>query len=173
MRIGELAGRLGLNPRTIRYYESIDLLPAPARDDSGYRQYGQPDVERVAFIRSAQRLGLALDEIREVLALRYRGEAPCGYVRELLGRELADIDRRMQELQNLRGELAALERRAREAPAGGGICGLIEHVRQRSGPEGSSQRRAQPPAATKPLTGGSARSLRRGRPKAAAEAGIG
>lgn len=132
MRIGELAGRLGLNPRTIRYYESIGLLPPPARDDSGYREYGETDIERVAFIRSAQRLGLALDEIGEVLALRDRGEAPCGYVRELIGREVADIDRRVQELQDLRRELSALERRAREAPGDGAICGLIEHVRRRA-----------------------------------------
>lgn len=81
MRIGELAARLGLNTRTIRYYESIALLPEPERTASGYRTYDEADVERLAFIKSAQRLGLALDEIREVLALRERGVTPCGYVR--------------------------------------------------------------------------------------------
>lgn len=112
MRIGELAARLGLNTRTIRYYESIALLPEPERTASGYRTYDEADVERLAFIKSAQRLGLALDEIREVLALRERGETPCGYVRGLIQKEVADIDRRLDELRRLRQELVALDERA-------------------------------------------------------------
>jgi DNA-binding transcriptional MerR regulator len=105
VRIGELAEHMALNPRTIRYYESIRLLPEPDRTASGYRAYDEADVERLAFIRSAQRLGLALDEIREVLALRERGEVPCGYVRELISKEIVDVDRRLEELRGLRQEL--------------------------------------------------------------------
>jgi DNA-binding transcriptional MerR regulator len=132
VRIGELAERMALNPRTIRYYESIGLLPVPERTASGYRAYDEADVDRLAFIKSAQRLGLALDEIREVLALRDRGEAPCGYVRELISKEIVDIDRRLKELRGLRQELVALDQRADTADAGSGrVCGLIEHVRQR------------------------------------------
>lgn len=133
MRIGELAERLGLNTKTIRYYESIGLLPEPERTPSGYRTYEEVDAERLVFIKAAQRLGLALDEIREVLALRDRGEAPCGYVRGLIRNEIADIDRRLDELQDLRKELVALDRRATDADRGNGrFCELIEHVRQRS-----------------------------------------
>ncbi|MDP9402395.1 MAG: heavy metal-responsive transcriptional regulator [Actinomycetota bacterium] len=132
MRIGELAERMALNPRTIRYYESIGLLPDPERTASGYRAYGEADVDRLAFIRSAQRLGLALDEIREVFALRDRGEAPCAYVRGLISKEIVEIDRRLKELRGLRQELVALDQRADKADAGSGrVCGLIEHVRQR------------------------------------------
>lgn len=132
MRIGELAERMALNPRTIRYYESIGLLPEPDRTASGYRAYDEADVDRLAFIRSAQRLGLALDEIREVLALRERGEVPCGYVRELISKEIIDVDRRLEELRVLRQELVALDERADKADRGSGrVCGLIEHVRQR------------------------------------------
>jgi DNA-binding transcriptional MerR regulator len=132
--IGELADRLGLNTRTIRYYESIELLPEPERSTSGYRVYDEGDVDRLGFIKSAQRLGLALDEIREVLAFRDRGEAPCEYVSGLITKEVTDIDRRLKELRHLRRELVALKARAGEVDGRSGrICGLIEHVRQRSG----------------------------------------
>ncbi len=133
MRIGELGERLGVNTKTIRYYESIGLVPEPERTSSGYRIYSEADVERLVFIKSAQRLGLALDEVREILALRERGEAPCDYVRGLISQEVADIDHRLEELQGLREELVALERRAQDtAGTKGSICGLIEHVRQRT-----------------------------------------
>ncbi len=134
MHIGDLAERIGVNTKTIRYYESIGLVPEAERSASGYRVYNEGDVERLLFIKSAQRLGLALDEVREILALRERGEAPCGYVRGLISQEVTDIDRRLRELRHLRRELVALERRAQESPsAEGTICGLIEHVRQKSG----------------------------------------
>jgi DNA-binding transcriptional MerR regulator len=130
MRIGELAGRLGLNPRTIRFYERIGLLPEPDRTPSGYRRYDHADVERLQFIRAAQRLGLTLDEIGEILALRDGGQQPCGYVREVLRREVAAIDHRIRELRALRTELAALDARADELPEPpGAICRLIDHVR--------------------------------------------
>lgn len=131
MRIGELARRLGLNPKTIRYYEHRGLLPAPARTPSGYRLYGEDDVERLGFIRSAQRLGMTLDEIGEVLALREHGQQPCAYVRQVLRREVAAIDQRVRELRHLRRELTALEAMADELPeAPGSICRLVDHVRQ-------------------------------------------
>ncbi len=131
MLTGELAERLGINPRTIRYYESIGLLPEPERSDSGYRVYDESDVERLVFIKAAQRVGLVLDEAREILALRDRGEAPCAYVRGVLSRQVADIDRQLEELHRLREQLVALDLRAQEVPAEGAICGLIEHVRQK------------------------------------------
>lgn len=132
MLIGELAERLGINPRTIRYYESIGLLPEPERSKSGYRVYQEADVERLVFVKAAQRLGLALDEVGEILALRERGQPPCAYVRTVLRRQVSDIDRQLQELHHLREQLVALDLQAQEAPAiEGTICGLIEHVRQR------------------------------------------
>ncbi|MHB1064860.1 MAG: MerR family transcriptional regulator [Georgenia sp.] len=77
MRIGELAREGGVNPKTIRYYESIGLLPEPDRTASGYRDYEPSDLARLTFIRSAKRLGISLDEIREILAFQQRGEARC------------------------------------------------------------------------------------------------
>ncbi|MBA2319525.1 MAG: heavy metal-responsive transcriptional regulator [Deltaproteobacteria bacterium] len=129
MRIGQLAERLGVNTRTIRYYERIGLLPEPERRPSGYRMYGAEDAERLAFVRSAQRFGLKLDEIREVLAFRDRGERPCVYVLETVRREVADLDRRIAGLDAARTQLAGLLARAESLPAsvGGRYCELLEH----------------------------------------------
>jgi DNA-binding transcriptional MerR regulator len=132
MRIGELAARLAINPKTIRYYEGISLLPDPKRTASGYRTYDEDDVERLRFIKTAQRLGITLDEIREILAFRERGDRPCEYVRGVLRREVAEIDQRLAELTALRDDLVALEDMADQLPeSSAGTCQLIEHVRQR------------------------------------------
>ena len=137
MRIGQLADQLGINPKTIRYYEGIGLLPEPERTPARYRVYDDADVERVTFIKTAQRLGITLDEIREILALRERGEQPCAYVRDVLRREVAEIGQRITEMTVLRDELVALMELAEEVPSGPvGTCQLIDHVRQQatSGP---------------------------------------
>lgn len=132
MRIGQLAERLGITTKTIRFYESIGLLPDPARSASGYRSYEEPDADRLTFIRTAQRLGLSLDEIKEIIAFRDRGERPCGYVGEVLDRQVADLDRRIREMRDLRDELKSLQRQARLAgQSDGEYCGVIEHVHLR------------------------------------------
>lgn len=131
MRIGELAARLAINPKTIRYYEGIGLLPDPERTASGYRLYGEDDVERLTFIKTAQRLGITLDEIKEILSFRESGDQPCDYVRNVLRREVTEIDRRLAELTALRDELVDLENLADQLPEAPGGCRFIEHVRQR------------------------------------------
>ena len=129
MRIGELADRVGVTTKTIRFYESIRLLPEPPRTPSGYRDYAEADAERLTFIRTAQRLGLSLDEIGEIIALRDRGEQPCAYVAEVLHRQASELDRRIREMRGLRDELRALEVRAAAAGDDGRYCGVIEHGR--------------------------------------------
>ncbi|MEU7401895.1 heavy metal-responsive transcriptional regulator [Streptomyces sp. NPDC044948] len=129
MRIGELAAELGVTPKTIRFYESGGLLPAPERTSAGYRVYGPQDVERLAFIKSAQRLGLSLDDIREILVFRDQGEPPCHHVRQLLTRQAADIQRRIDELQALREQLLDLEGRTRGlAVTDTGYCAIVSHA---------------------------------------------
>lgn len=128
MRIGELADEVGVNPKTVRYYESIGLLPDPARTDAGYRVYGADDVDRLAFIRRAQQLELTLDEIREILALRETSQRPCDYVLSVAQRHLTDLDDRITQMQRARAELAALIEHAAQAPADpDAYCSLIEH----------------------------------------------
>lgn len=131
MRIGELAEAAGVNPKTIRYYEDVGLLPQPCREANGYRRYDDGDLERLAFIRRAQQLELRLDEIREILALRESQQRPCDYVLRVADERITDLDDRIAAMQRTRDELHALLTRAqRLPPADGAYCGLIEHEPQ-------------------------------------------
>lgn len=137
MRIGELAERLGVTTKAIRFYEQIGLLPDPTRTPSGYRSYQDVDAERLVFIKTAQRLGLSLDEIKEIIAFRDRGERPCGYVAEVLQRQVTDLDERIREMATLRDELRRLQARAASgATTNSKYCGVIEHphLRQKAPP---------------------------------------
>jgi DNA-binding transcriptional MerR regulator len=127
LKIGQLARRWGLNPRTLRYYESIGLLPPPPRTEGCYRLYSEEDERRLQFVLQAKHLGFSLDEIRRILELGHR-EAPCAYVRETLGRHLAALDERINALERLRAELAAMATAWQEQGdvAVGRICALIE-----------------------------------------------
>jgi DNA-binding transcriptional MerR regulator len=130
MTIGQLARRLGVNPRTIRYYERIGLIPHPERSQGGYRLYGAEDEERVRFIKSAQRVGLNLGEIKETLAFRDRGEPPCNYVAEVIDRRLREVTQRLRDLRTFKRELTELRDRIRAAgPApqrGDSYCHYIQ-----------------------------------------------
>ncbi len=140
MRIGELAGRAGVNPKTIRYYESIGLLPEPPRLSSGYREYTDEDVDRLGFVKTAQRLGLSLSEIAEILGFRERAERPCDYVLEVLDRQVADLDRRIAEMVQLRHELVSLKAEADRLPRdGASYCAVIEHARAVPVPFGATR----------------------------------
>lgn len=134
VRIGELARRVGVNPKTVRYYENIGLLASAERTSAGYRVYGEGDADRVGFIKAAQRLGMRLDEIAEVLALRDADTRPCGYVRRVLHEHVVSIDDRIAELRRLRTQLVDLDTRAEELAAdpdvGAASCPLIDHVRR-------------------------------------------
>lgn len=113
VRIGELADRSGVPVKTIRYYENVGLLAPPARTPSGYRDYDDTASERLAFVRAAQSVGLTLGEIREIVALRDRGETPCGHVVDLLHRRADEIGERIRALRDLERELHRLADRAR------------------------------------------------------------
>ncbi len=117
MLIGELARSTGINPKTIRYYEEVGLLPPAARLPSGYRQYGAEDVERLEFIRNAKALSVTLEEIKEVLAFRDRGVAPCPYVLKLLDAKVKEIQGRIRGLRMLAEDLRRLQRAAVKIPA--------------------------------------------------------
>jgi DNA-binding transcriptional MerR regulator len=113
--IGDVARQLDLTVKTIRYYESLGLLGAPQRTETGYRVYADQDVERLRFIKGAKALGLSLAEIKEIVGIWGEGVAPCGHVEHMLNEKLADLDRRIQELVTFRdalttymGQLASL-----------------------------------------------------------------
>jgi DNA-binding transcriptional MerR regulator len=113
MRIGALAAKSGLNAQTIRYYESLDLLPEPERTPAGYRDYGADVAERLRFIRDAQACGLSLDEVQTLLSMKDAGQATCEHTLAFLERHIADIDAQIVRLQAARAEMQHLARRAR------------------------------------------------------------
>lgn len=130
MQISELARQSGVPAKTIRYYESVGLLSAPARADNNYRSYEAAVLERLRFIASARSLGFALADIGELLAARDAGDAPCERVLEALDAQLATLDRRIADLLALREDLRALrvegERRPRDQGASGEcVCYLV------------------------------------------------
>ncbi len=130
MKIGEVAKATGLTTKTIRYYELFRLMEAPERTESGYRLYGQEDVERLEFVKKGKRLGLSLEEIREILQLHAQRQAPCVHVLALLDQKLDQVDAIMRDLDEFRQELMQLRAesqvRLEQLPEDARICGIIE-----------------------------------------------
>lgn len=129
--IGQAAAEAGLTAKTLRYYETMRLLPAPDRTESGYRVYSPAEVRRLGFIVKAKRLGLTLREIREILAIRDGGQVPCIHVQHLLLRKARDVESRIAELTALKRELQRLARRcAREIKTGSqaAVCPHVESL---------------------------------------------
>ncbi len=116
MRIKDLALQTGVSTKTIRYYESVGLLLAPGRSANNYRQYSADDVERLRFIASARSLGLSPADIREILAARDHGIAPCERVLLALDQCVADIDRRLAGMLALRETVDSLRREGATRP---------------------------------------------------------
>jgi len=108
MRIGHLAGKAGVAVDTVRYYERQGLLPQPLRRPSGYRDYGDDDLQQLRFVRRCKALGFTLEETRELLRLNADPKADRAEVRALTERRLADVDAKLRELQVLRDSLAEL-----------------------------------------------------------------
>lgn len=107
LTIGELAGELRLNPKTIRYYEEVGLIPEPRRSESGYRLYSRYELERLRLIKRAKLLGLSLVEIRELVA--YAVDGRCGIMEDrlfsLVKAKLNEIDQKIEDLVIFRDNL--------------------------------------------------------------------
>ncbi|WP_433723654.1 heavy metal-responsive transcriptional regulator [Actinoplanes sp. CA-051413] len=108
LRVAELAAAAGVPSDTVRYYERFGLLPAPARTSAGYRAYDPAAVDRLRFIQGAQRLGLKLRDIGDLLAVRDTGVCPCEPAEDLLRRRLAELDVEMARLAALRADMVAM-----------------------------------------------------------------
>lgn len=91
---------------------------------------------RLTFIRTAQRLGITLHEVKEILSIRDRGETPCTYVREVLDTQLGTIEQRIRELAELKADLLELVAEADQLPPENcrGTCQLIDHAQKKANP---------------------------------------
>jgi len=104
--IGALARRAGVGIDNIRYYERSGLLAPSARLPSGYRRYDRVQLARLRFIRRAQALGFTLKEVRDLLSLS--GRRDVAQVRRAAQKKLADVERRIAALEQVRQGLATL-----------------------------------------------------------------
>ncbi|MGH9226895.1 MAG: MerR family DNA-binding protein [Acidimicrobiales bacterium] len=105
LTVSRLAEQVGISADAVRYYERIGILPEPDRSPAGYRLYDDGAVGLLRFVKRAQRFGLRLEEIAELLDIRERGLCPCGHTRELLGRRVAALDEEMATLAELRTDI--------------------------------------------------------------------
>lgn len=109
LTITDLAAELGVRSDTLRYYEKAGLISSSGRTAAGYRLFNPDVADRVRFIKSAQRSGLRLREIDELLAVMDDGNCPCGHTAHLVETRLAEVDEEIVRLQELRSRLVRLQ----------------------------------------------------------------
>jgi MerR family mercuric resistance operon transcriptional regulator len=105
VQIGKVAREAGLSVDSIRFYEKEGLLQEPARSDGGFRLYTAADIEHLRFIRSAQKLGFSLAEIRELLLIKDERTELCTHVRDLIKSRLGAIRGKIEDLRLLEWHL--------------------------------------------------------------------
>ena len=108
LTIGQLAEQAHVNRETVRYYERRRLLQRPSRSIVGYRVFSDDALRRLRFIRHAKLLGFSLKEIKELLALRVHSIDTCDRVRQRTLVKIADIERKIGALQDIRRALGEL-----------------------------------------------------------------
>lgn len=132
--ISQLAKAAKVPTTTIRYYERAGLLQPEDRSEGNYRLYSDESLQRLRFIRAAQSVGFTLDDVKALLGSQ-EGQPPlCRDVRVLIEERLADIGKRLAELQQVQRVLTAALRKCRRSRQDG-CCHVIESLRDTSGLE--------------------------------------
>ena len=127
LKIGEVSKRSGIGVEALRFYEKSGLLDRPGRTFSGYRVYDETVLERLAFVKKAQVLGFSLEEIKQLIAHKRKGENPCDEVRAIVKVRLEELNERIEQLLQYRDELSeALADWEKTGESEGHVCGLIE-----------------------------------------------
>lgn len=137
MRIKELSQLSGMAASAIRFYEDEGLLPPVRRSDNGYRSYGNDHVERLRFIQRCRSLDMSLEDIRRMTGLLFQNvEADPDEVHDIVEEQLAVVDRRIAELNLMRGELLSLLDRCHHGHhhASGEVCGVVDALRRETQP---------------------------------------
>ncbi|EFV94857.1 Hg(II)-responsive transcriptional regulator [Lautropia mirabilis ATCC 51599] len=127
LTIGVLAEAAGVNVETIRFYQRKGLMQEPDRPQGGIRRYGEADLARVRFIKSAQRLGFSLDEIGDLLELE--DGSHCTEAREQAERKLADVRAKLADLHRIEAVLEDLVQRCCAA-LGQVRCPMIQALQE-------------------------------------------
>lgn len=130
MRIGTLAQTMGIEADTIRYYEKIGLMPPPAREDNGYRRYGDSHIERLAFIRHCRALDIPLEDIQRLLDFAEHADLAnrdCKDINHLIDAQLERVQERLRSMHSLEQQLRRLRERCGEAHAAAD-CGILREL---------------------------------------------
>lgn len=127
MQIKALSAATGVDVETIRYYERQGLLPAPARQANGYRDYGPPQLERLSFIRHCRALDMPLADVRQLLAALDAPGPECGDINALIDQHLARVRARLASLRALEKQLRSLRSSCSGAPGEAG-CGILHEL---------------------------------------------
>jgi DNA-binding transcriptional MerR regulator len=140
IQIGQVSEKTGLSVDAIRFYEKQRLLERAPRTEGGFRLFNTQDIQRIQFIRRAQRLGFSLPEIRELLVVQRDEDETCSHVRDLLRAKVAQIHRKLQELRVLEEQLTEKLRKCeRKLRASGdshkGRCPVLDEIVQRGSDE--------------------------------------
>ncbi|MGJ7604908.1 Cu(I)-responsive transcriptional regulator [Variovorax sp. LT1R20] len=106
--IGEAARLSGVSARMVRHYEGLGLLPAVARTDSGYRQYGEADVHTLRFIKRSRDLGFSMEEIAELVGLWHNRRRASSSVKRIAQKHLGELEQRIADMQSMCNTLAHL-----------------------------------------------------------------
>lgn len=121
LTIGDLSKATSTKIETIRYYERIGLLAAPARTAGNYRAYGNTELGRLSFIRRARDLGFGIDQIRALLSLSEKKKRSCKAVDQIAREHLAGVESKIADLMALRTELDRIIQQCG--------CGIIANCR--------------------------------------------
>ncbi|SRR5579875_272032 len=108
MNIGEVATRAGIAPKTIRYYESVGLIPAAARRGNGYRDYSVTDLHTLHFVQRARALGFSVAEVAELLALWRNKRRKSAAVKAIALTKIRDIERKIAALEAMKRSIRRL-----------------------------------------------------------------
>ena len=108
LNIGQAAAASGVSAKMIRHYEGVGMLPAAKRSESGYRQYGEADVQTLRFIRHSRDLGFSLPEISQLLSLWQNRRRSSRQVRELAQVHLRELEDKLKELHAMKETLEHL-----------------------------------------------------------------
>ncbi len=128
LTISKAATKAGVGVETVRFYERKGLIEQPPKPlDTGFRVYPEETVQRVRFIRQAQEIGFSLREIEELLSLRADPSADCSDVRERAAAQLEEVDRKMEQLGQIR---SALNELIAACPGRGALraCSIMESL---------------------------------------------
>lgn len=135
LKIGQLAKQTGLAVGTLRYYSDLGLLEPVQRGDNGYRYYGIDAARQVEFIKKAQALGFTLEEIKQILDVRDRGEIPCSLVQSLLDQKIEQLQIQIKQMTLFKAELEEYRtawKDPKPEPDPQEVCPLISSVSLKS-----------------------------------------